>query len=158
MRIKTLSLWALIVALLFGNPFAFAKKTLDAIYLPVGWLTISAPRGVEHKRSPVPFPHSLHFDSGCKACHHTWDGHTPVKSCKASGCHDLIEPQKEEKAKKTSDADNIRYYKAAYHQSCRACHMDLAHERKKMEKSGAVLNEPLPKTGPTGCIGCHPKH
>ncbi|MEJ2097535.1 MAG: cytochrome c3 family protein, partial [Deltaproteobacteria bacterium] len=61
----------------------------DTLCIPMGTLLIEPPDGVEAKRSPVDFPHSIHFDYTCKTCHHTWDGENPILSCTTSGCHDL---------------------------------------------------------------------
>ncbi|MCP4687709.1 MAG: cytochrome c3 family protein [Desulfobacterales bacterium] len=139
-----------------GAPWAIAGDELDAIHLPVGALTIAAPRGVEPRRSPVAFPHSLHFDHACKTCHHKWNGYTPVSGCSASGCHDLTGPQKNDKSKRASSAGEARYFKKAYHKLCLACHRRLKRQRKEMERSRTAATKPAPKTGPTGCVQCHP--
>ena len=146
-----------ILALLFVIPWVSAGDTVDALYLPVGTLTISAPRGIEPRRAPVAFPHSQHFDYNCKSCHHTWDGHNPVKNCTTSACHDLAEPSRDDQGRIASAIDNMRYFKTAYHQKCITCHKDLNTQRQALEKSSALITQPLPKTGPTGCIECHPR-
>ena len=146
---------ALILMMLPLGPSAFAEDTMDALTLPVGTLTISAPRGVAAVRSPVAFPHSRHFDYTCKTCHHHWDGFSRVKSCTASGCHDRTVSKRDKSA--ASRTRDKRYYKTAYHMSCIACHKKLSREREALEKRSAVLEQPLPNTGPTGCVGCHPK-
>ena len=132
--------------------------TLDAIYLPVGRLVLAPPVGVAPRRSAVVFPHSQHFGYACRTCHHKWDGYTPVRGCMASGCHDRIAPQKKRAAGISSADHDVRYYKYAYHQICISCHRRLAIGRQELERSKAVLSEPLPNTGPTGCVECHPRN
>ena len=155
---KKALLCVLMVTLFSGGSWVSAKKTMDAIHLPVGILTVSAPRGVTPLRSPVTFPHSLHFDYSCKTCHHTWDGLTPVKNCATSGCHDQVVLRKDKEGKVASSTPEIRYFRDAYHQNCITCHKRLDIKRRQLEKSGSVLKNPLPRTGPTGCIGCHPRN
>ena len=149
--------WVVMATLLSGSWVA-AQKTMDAIQLPVGTLTVSAPRGVVPSRSPVDFPHSLHFAYACKTCHHTWDGFTPVKNCTTSGCHDQVALPKDRNGKEVSASPEIRYFREAYHQNCITCHKRLETKRRRLEAGGRILNKPLPKTGPTGCIGCHPRN
>lgn len=127
----------------------YAGETMDAIYLPVGTLTVSAPRGVIPQRAPVTFPHSQHFDYTCKDCHHTWNGKEPVKGCAASGCHDQL-------SSKTPGGEKL-YFKTAYHRSCLGCHTARKQKRVEMEQRSLILSSPLPKTGPTGCNACHPR-
>jgi hypothetical protein len=155
--------WALVglFSILSTVPIAAAaenkKATMDTIYLPVGRLVLAPPVGVTAKRSAVAFPHSRHFGYVCGTCHHKWDGYAPVRGCMAAGCHDQIAPQKKEGAKNSSADNDLRYYKYAYHQNCISCHRRLAIERQKLEQSKTVVTESLPKTGPTGCIECHPR-
>ena len=154
---KKALLCVLTVTLICGGSWVSAQKTMDTIYLPVGTLTVAAPRGEATQRSPVVFPHSLHFDYSCKTCHHTWDGFTAVKSCTTSGCHDQVATPENKKKQTASFAPDIRYFREAYHQNCITCHKRIEVKRRKLEKSGRVLQKSLPKTGPTGCIGCHPR-
>ena len=130
-------------------PTAQAQDIVDAIYVPVGTLTLSAPRGVMPERAPVRFPHSLHFDLNCKQCHHNWDAIQPIKGCASQGCHDQIFSKKK--------ATEKPGFKSAYHQNCIGCHKALNRERIKMEKVRFTPSKTLPKSGPTGCIDCHPK-
>lgn len=146
------------ITLFIVSPWAFAKDTMDAVYLPVGTLTLAAPRGMASQRSSVDFPHSRHFGYTCNSCHHKWDGLSQVSSCTASGCHEQVAPGKGEKAKRVPDPEDKPHFKAAYHQNCIACHKRIKIERHKLEKSGTVLTKPLPRTGPTGCIECHPRN
>ncbi len=158
MQRSILSILAIMIFLTPGAPRAIAGEELDAIHLPVGSLTIAAPRGVEPRRSSVAFPHSLHFDHACKTCHHKWNGYTPVSGCAATGCHDLTGSQKDNKSKEASSAAEARYFKEAYHKLCLACHGRLKSQRKKMEQSRTALTKPAPRTGPTGCVQCHPRN
>ena len=134
--------------------WASDTETMDAIFVPVGTLTLAAPRGMVPRRAPVAFPHSIHFGDTCNTCHHTWDGKSPVSNCTASGCHDRTAPVKEAK----SDIEPIRFFKEAYHQNCLGCHRRLLQKRQGLVTSGAVMTQPLPKTGPTGCVQCHPRN
>ncbi len=140
----------MMLIMFYGLTGTLAGAGLDAVYLPVGTLTIAAPRGVVAKRAPVAFPHSNHFGYTCKTCHHGWDGFAPVKGCAASGCHDML--------KVTASKPDVRYFKTAYHQKCIACHKHLTRERQNMEFSKKVLSQPLPQTGPSSCVGCHPRN
>lgn len=155
---KKVLLCVLMVTLFSASSWVSAKKTMDVVNLPVGTLTVSAPRGVAPLRSSVTFPHSLHFGYACKMCHHTWNGLTPVKGCATSGCHDQVVRPKGKEGKVASSTPGIRYFREAYHQNCITCHKRLETERQQLEKSGRVLKKPLPRTGPTGCIGCHPRN
>jgi len=128
------ALLCVMMATFFSGSWAVAKKTMDAVQLPVGTLTVSAPRGVVPSRSPVDFPHSLHFVYACKTCHHTWDGFTPVKSCTTSGCHDQVAPSKKANGKVVSSTQEIRYFREAYHQNCIICHKRLEVKRRRLRE------------------------
>jgi len=128
------------------------KATMDAIWVPVGRIVVAPPVGVSPRRSAVAFPHSRHFNYRCKTCHHKWDGHTQIKSCSASNCHNGLSAPK-----KDSKAPFDRYYKTAFHQSCIGCHKEIKIQNQKLEASKTVLRDTLPRTGPTGCVQCHPK-
>lgn len=133
------------------------EATMDAIYVPVGKLALAPPVGVISKRSAVVFPHSLHFSYTCRTCHHKWDGNLQVQSCTVSECHDqLVPPVKNEKLLDYG-TDSIRYYKYAFHKQCLGCHKEIKTRNSKLARSGKTLKEPLQKTGPTGCVGCHPR-
>jgi len=114
--------------------------------------SVAPPVGVSARRSAVAFPHSRHFNYRCKTCHHKWDGHTQVKSCSASNCHNGLSAPK-----KDSKAPFDRYYKTAFHQSCIGCHKETKIQNQKLEASKTVLRDTLARTGPTGCVQCHPK-
>ena len=133
------------------------EATMDAIYVPVGRLALGPPVGVESKRSAVAFPHSRHFGYTCKTCHHKWDGNSQVQSCTASKCHDqLTAPDRKERMLDYS-SDSIRYFKYAFHKQCIGCHKEIKTNNVRLARSGRTLREPLPATGPTGCVNCHPR-
>ncbi|MCP3942074.1 MAG: cytochrome c3 family protein [Desulfobacteraceae bacterium] len=121
--------------------------------IPIGPLTITAPEGSDPKRSPVDFPHAEHFNYACQTCHHDWDGISPVQNCTVSGCHDQLEP--DESTKNINDPRNSKYFLAAYHKACIKCHLDLQQQSKKLEESGVLDDNKLPKYGPVACINCH---
>lgn len=133
-----------------GNGFAGSGK--EELCIPLGTITLSPPEGVEAERSSVEFPHSVHFDYNCRKCHHEWTGDAADLSCMTSGCHDsstsLLATDKDEA---------YRYYKTAYHEQCIVCHKEINEENQKREMSIKGVDGVLSKTGPTGCIGCHPK-
>ena len=51
----------------------------------------------------------------------------------------------------------ILYYKTAFHQMCIGCHKEMRIINTELEMSYRRLDRELPRTGPTGCIQCHPK-
>jgi hypothetical protein len=130
-----------------------AEQGEEKLCIPLGTITISPPEGVEAKRSPVEFPHSVHFNYGCKECHHKWTGNTEDLSCMASGCHDSSTS-----LLKTDKDQAYRYFKTAYHNQCIVCHKDIKETNEKLEMSKQNIKDNLPKTGPTGCVECHPKN
>jgi hypothetical protein len=144
-----------VVMVLLTGPAAVSGDRLDAITVPVGTLVLHPPSGIVAVRSPVAFPHSLHFTYACNQCHHKWNGLTPVKTCMAAGCHDALDPpQKSEKAL-AYDIEAMPYFKYAYHKRCIGCHKEIrainhAREKSIMGPGGKVLN-----LGPVGCVGCH---
>jgi hypothetical protein len=80
------------------------------------------------KYSAVMFKHSVHADKECTACHHTWDGASPVKKCTDSGCHDQLDS----KVKKGVHS----YYNAIHarkgsNNSCLSCHKKIEDKAKK---------------------------
>ena len=151
----------LLVLLFLSGTFGFAgqdnEKTGNDICIPVGTITIKAPEGVEMKRSEVDFPHSTHFKYKCQKCHHKWDGTTQIPSCMASNCHDLVESPKKAKTQSTESDLDIRYYKKAFHDSCIECHKEIKTKNKALSMSSGMASKELQKTGPTGCVKCHPK-
>ena len=141
-------------------PTAVAEEkeaTMDAIYVPVGRLALAPPVGVTSERSAVAFPHSRHFGYTCSTCHHEWDGHSQVKSCTASQCHDQLSAVVKVRKMLDYSAESIGYYKYAFHKKCIGCHRDIKTRNARLVRSGKTLREPLPPTGPTGCVDCHPR-
>jgi nitrate/TMAO reductase-like tetraheme cytochrome c subunit len=156
---KKLSISVLLIAvvLFIGSTAVVSGESDEEMCVPMGIITLEPPDSVEPQRSSVEFPHSKHFIDNCKTCHHTWTFTEPIKSCTASGCHDLsASPRKPEKGP-VDLAKEILYYKAAYHQNCIGCHQEIKIQNMKLEMTYKKLNKELPKSGPTGCIECHPR-
>ena len=131
------------------------QEAEDVMLVPMGVIPIDPPEGVEAKKSPVDFPHSRHFITECRECHHKWTGQEIIKNCTTSGCHDLIEtPAKPKKYLSYSDAA-IKYFKYAYHQMCISCHKEIKMTNKAIEMSYKVVKDTLPAAGPSGCKECH---
>ena len=133
---------------------AYADETLC---IPLGELTLEPPEGVEQIRESVAFPHAIHFGYACRDCHHTWDGGTKVLSCSATECHDQLGTSRDPETGEKDPDMAIRYYKKAYHERCIGCHKEIKQQNEELEMSGEVLEAALPRTGPTGCVSCHPK-
>ncbi len=157
-----LAMVALVSLSIVGSLTAIAEDkqaTMDAIYVPVGRLALAPPVGVIPKRSAVTFPHSRHFDYTCKTCHHKWDGQSAVQSCTTSDCHDQqTAPPMERGVRYLAHIDDsISYFKLAYHRQCIGCHKEIKARNEKLAQSVFMLNIPPQKTGPIGCIDCHPR-
>lgn len=120
--------------------------------IPLGNLLLKAPASVDMKLKPVDFPHGVHFDVSCKQCHHKWDGNSNVKTCMASGCHDVAVAPKKPLKHGTYTLEAKKYYKYAYHEKCRECHKGIKEDNEKLFEMDDVK-----ATGPTGCSECHPK-
>jgi hypothetical protein len=135
------------------------EATMDAIYVPVGRLALAPPVGFVSKRSAVAFPHSRHFEYACRTCHHKWDGKSEVQSCTAAECHDQLSAPPPPKGRRYGDYidDSIGYFKFAFHRQCIGCHKEIKRRNAKLTQSLLALNTSLHKTGPTGCVRCHPK-
>ena len=146
------SLLILVVLIISGSVMA---DRLDAIYVPVGTLVLNPPSEIVSVRSPVSFPHSLHFIYACRKCHHKWDGLTKVKNCMAAGCHDALDPPKKSEKALDYDMDAIVYFKYAYHQRCIGCHKDIQAGNKTTENNIMMAGIKVGKNGPVGCVGCH---
>ena len=144
-RTTTLVLSVLAV-MVIGIGWGVAVEADDTLCIPMGTITLEAMDDMDAQRSAVEFPHSIHFDFNCKACHHTWDGESEILSCATSGCHDQTETE-----------DDVPSFKAAFHGACIGCHKEIKVRNKELEKSMASLKTKLQRTGPTGCTGCHPK-
>ena len=151
-RIQTLVL-SVVVVMVVGIGWGVAEEADDTLCIPMGTIILEAPDAVDAQRSEVEFPHSTHFDYSCKACHHTWDGDSPILSCSTSECHDLTESPKDGAEAELA----VQYYKSAFHDACIGCHKEIKIRNKELEKSFASLKTELQRTGPTGCTECHPK-
>lgn len=132
---------------------AAVERSVDALDIPMGTLTLTAPEGTDTKRPPVEFPHGGHFDYACQTCHHEWDGESPVQNCTTADCHDQAEA--DEKTRNINDPRNSLYFLAAYHKACIECHRDLSKQRTRLEKTGTLDESMLPVHGPLACNECH---
>ena len=148
---KLLVVMLCVVAIGFSMGSVNTVQGEEELCIPLGNITLAPPEGVDAKRAPVEFPHSLHFDYSCKKCHHEWTGDTEDLSCMASGCHDSSTS-----LLKTDKDEAYRYYKNAYHNQCIVCHKEIKEANEKIEMSKKQISGNLPETGPTGCVGCHP--
>ncbi len=147
-----------VMAIIFGSVLAVSgEEDAEDMCVPMGTIELGAPDGVEQKRASVEFPHSRHFGFECQTCHHKWEGTTQIKGCMTSGCHDVQEAATKSKQGTPLRAEEIRYFKKAYHESCIGCHKVMKLKNRKIEMSGKKLDGPLPSPGPTSCIQCHPK-
>ena len=146
------------IAIICGSVLAVSgEEDVDEMCVPMGTIELGAPDGVDQKRASVEFPHSRHFGFECQTCHHKWEGTTQIKGCMTSGCHDVKEAATKSKQGSPRRSEEIQYFKKAYHEQCIGCHKIMKLKNRKIEVSGKKLEDPLPVTGPTGCILCHPK-
>nr|WP_319393595.1 cytochrome c3 family protein [uncultured Desulfobacter sp.] len=132
------------------DPHSEVVDSDEALSIPMGIITIEAPEGVEATRGSVGFPHGLHFQFACKACHHDWDGESEVEAC--SSCHSETEPSG---GRNIKSEENVMYYLAAYHNVCVTCHRDTAKQRRAAMAEGKTAKADLPKAAPVNCSGCH---
>lgn len=140
-----------------GQENEASESTLEDMSVPMGIIVLEPDETLEPKRAPVEFHHSKHFTFDCKKCHHKWEGKTHIPGCRTTDCHDNFTPPKKPTKFLSYTETGIKYYKYAYHQMCVGCHKEMKIKRKAMEMSYTVLKDKLPKTGPTGCVECHPK-
>lgn len=152
----TVFLCAVVMAI-FCVVSAGSGQADEQLCIPMGSIELAAPDGVDSQRSSVDFPHSVHFSYACQTCHHTWNGQEGIQNCTTSGCHSEIAIPKDPETGKTIISQRIKYYKKAYHQMCIGCHKEISEKNKEIELAKKTLETPLMKTGPTGCIKCHPK-
>lgn len=155
-RIGTISM-CMVALVIFAGLFAAPAYNEEMLCIPLGELTLEPLDGVEQKRASVEFPHSIHFGYACQECHHTWAGGAEVKGCSTTECHDQLGTPKDPDTGKRDPDMAIRYFKKAYHELCLGCHKEIKNKNEELELSGEILEEALPKTGPTGCVNCHPK-
>lgn len=158
MQLKATGFLCLVLVFVIAMTFeVFGQDTAEEMCVPMGVITIEPPSGVTPQKSPVEFPHSRHFATDCRQCHHTWRGEENIKSCQTAGCHDQIEAPKSAEGYLSYSDVSIKYYKYAYHQACIGCHKEIRAKNLEIAKSYQVLDEALPAAGPSGCIECHPK-
>ncbi len=138
-----------LLSLMLASVVSFSSSFADELCIPLDSIELAAPQDVEAKRSAVDFPHPVHFKINCNECHHTWEYGIKIKGCMTSGCHDQTLAPKE--------GDKIMYFKEAYHKACIGCHKTTQARNKKLELSKRSVQNQLEKTGPTGCVECHPK-
>lgn len=130
----------------------------EEMCVPMGKITLKS-IAAEPQRAPVEFNHNIHFGYSCQKCHHKWNQQDNIQGCSAAGCHDLAQAPKTDDGKPATDpAQQIRYYKNAYHAVCIGCHKEIKKKNKALEASQLTGDMKLAPTGPTGCIQCHPKN
>ncbi|MGD8523165.1 MAG: cytochrome c3 family protein [Desulfobacterales bacterium] len=157
MQKRGLLLLGIIVILVTLGATFVSGESDDEMCVPMGTIVLEPPESVEPKRSAVEFPHSTHFGLDCKTCHHKWQGKEVIQTCSASGCHDVTESLIKAGSGAVNRDQAILYYKTAFHDMCIGCHREMKRLNKEMEMSYKRLNKELPRTGPTGCVQCHPK-
>ncbi len=143
-----------IVAGFMGTSAISSETSDEVLCIPMGTIVLEPPEGVVPKRSAVTFRHPVHYQYSCQTCHHDWAGEAQITGCMTSGCHDLIESPV-----KTGDLDRdeaVRYYKNAYHDMCIGCHAEIHARNKEAERSLIPGKVRLMRSGPTGCVQCHP--
>ena len=157
MQLKGIGIVCMALILLAGVSLDVAGENTDEMCVPLGNIELKPPEGVQPTKSTVEFPHSRHFATECKVCHHTWQGEDAIQSCTVSGCHDQTNaPQTPEHYLSYSDV-SIKYFKYAFHQACIGCHKEIKAKNLERARSYQVVTETLPTAGPSGCIECHPK-
>ncbi len=129
----------------------------EEMCVPMGTIVLRPPSSVDAQRAAVEFQHGRHMVLACTSCHHTWEGAEPISGCMAAGCHDLDAPPRKADSTAIDQEQAFRYYKDAYHGQCIGCHRTMQQEIQQMAASLTRMDGKLPATGPTGCIGCHPK-
>lgn len=155
---RSIGLVILCVVLTTAVCFSIAvSEDLEELCIPLQTLVIEPLSGAEQQRASVEFPHGTHFNYACQRCHHTWNGREEIKNCTTSGCHDQLATPKQSDSDMSPEALALTYYKKAYHQLCIGCHKQIKQQNKQIELSKKPITTALAKTGPTGCIECHPK-
>jgi len=156
-RFRLVVLGMIIILLCGGTWVTASEESEESLCIPMGIIALEPPEEVEAKRAHVEFPHSVHFDYNCQACHHKWEKEDEILGCMTSGCHDLTESPKAENGGKVDPEEAILYYKKAYHALCIGCHKNINEKNKALATSGAALTLKLSNSGPTSCKACHPK-
>jgi hypothetical protein len=151
------SFFMLVGTLMAAGPWIEEIDEEDTLCIPVGMLSIGAPDGVEQEKASVDFPHSRHMTYSCDTCHHTWQYHAILDTCTASGCHDLTTPPENAIKNGQYTEEGIRYYKYAYHVKCRDCHREINAQNRAKFKTTNISGDVEPmRSGPVGCVECHP--
>ena len=89
MQGKRLGFLCVMLAIMVGMTCeVFGQDSEGEMCVPMGVITIKPPPDVTPQKSPVDFPHSRHFATDCKTCHHTWKGEEKIQNCQTSGYHD----------------------------------------------------------------------
>lgn len=156
MRRIGLAVLGVALSMTVGVSMAVCKE-VDQLCIPMKTIVLKPLSGAKQQRSPVAFPHSLHFKYRCQRCHHKWNGTGAIKNCTTSGCHDQLSTPMNTDGKIPANQVALKYYKKAYHQLCIDCHKQIKQRNKALELSDKKLTGELPRTGPTGCVECHPK-
>jgi len=147
---------AVVLIIVLGTGGAFSgTPSAEKLCIPTGTIVLKAPDGVQAQRAEVAFPHSRHFAITCQTCHHTWEGDAQLQGCTSSDCHDLTAPAKS--TGQTPAPAAIAYYKNAFHTQCIGCHKTILKHNAERIASRRPIEGQLPASGPTACIGCHPK-
>ena len=69
MRKKEIGILCLIIAVILGLTLEVSGEDVENVMrVPMGYITIKAPEGVEATKVSVEFPHSRHFATDCKSC------------------------------------------------------------------------------------------
>lgn len=159
MRTRVLGLTVGVVCFVMALVAAAQDAKVKEGYLsvPVKNIDLKPPEGVDATKNPVTFPHSRHFIYNCRECHHTWNLDVNLKTCTASECHDQVKAPKKEDA--AAPVPAIKYFKNAFHQQCIGCHQEIKKQNTAREKGLRLSDKDLTlqKTGPTGCVECHPR-
>ncbi len=155
-RSRLLSL-GIVVILMIGSAAIVSGQSEEEMIVPMGIIVIGPPESVEARRSPVEFPHAVHFKFECRACHHKWEGPEQIQGCMTSGCHDVAVSPIRAGQGNVPREEAIKYYKSAYHEMCIGCHKEIKRMNKELEMSMRKLPSELPPSGPIGCFECHPR-
>ena len=153
-RLLTLGI---VVILMMGSAALVLGQSEEEMIVPMGTIVIGPPESVEAKRSPVEFPHAVHFKYECRTCHHKWEGPEQIQGCMTSGCHDVEVSPIKAGQRNVPREEAIAYYKKAYHEMCIGCHKEIKRTNKELEMSLKKLSSELPPSGPVSCVQCHPK-
>jgi hypothetical protein len=152
---RKISVMAILISLILISISVSAVASEEQMIVPMGDIVLE-PLAMKAKRPAVTFPHAVHFDYACQACHHKWSGEEPIVGCSTADCHDLVELPKNDAGQPVQEKSiAIRYYKNAYHEMCIGCHKEIKIKNRKMETSGMPVGEKLTSPGPTGCTECH---